>query len=71
VHLNGDFRAGDSAKSASRAFSAFFLEMAFRKNDGGISLLVQPIKRLNQMMGTDRDAQFAVFAQFRVNFDHS
>jgi hypothetical protein len=62
VHLNGDFRAEDSAKSTSRAFSAFLLEMAFRKKDRAVPFLIHPIGRLDQMMRADRNAQFTIFA---------
>jgi hypothetical protein len=56
VYLNGDFRAGDGAKSASCALSTLFLEVRFGERDAGISLLIHPVGGFNEIVGTDRDA---------------
>jgi hypothetical protein len=69
VNLDGNLRASDRAKSASRTLSFFLFELLFRKVRGVIPLLVQAVGRVDQPMGADRDAEPAIFAKFRVNFD--
>ncbi len=71
IDLDRNLWTDYGAEAASGAFSFFLFELSFAEIGGTKSLLIHPVRRTDEMVGADVDAEFTVFTQLAVNLDRS
>ncbi len=71
IDLDRNLRADNGTEAAPRAFSFFFLEVLLGEMGGTEALFVHPVRRTDQTVRTDMNAELTIFTQLSVDFDAS